>query len=130
MSHKSKGINGERELIHLFWANGWAALRTAGSGSSRYPSPDIVAANISRKLAIEAKVTKEDKKYFSSEDLGQLIEFAEKFGAEPWFAVKFNNAGWFFLPPAEIEQTKGGFVFSLELAKTKGFEFKELINRF
>ena len=130
MSVKQKGINGERELIHKFWENGWAAVRVAGSGSSRYPSPDIVAANISRKLAVESKVTKEDRKYFSSEDLNQLIEFSEKFGAEPWLAVKFSSAGWFFLPPAEIEQTKGGFVFSLELAKTKGFEFKELLNQF
>ena len=127
---KQKGLNAERELIHLFWSNEWAALRVAGSGSTKYPSPDIVAANISRKLAIEAKVTKETKKYFTKEDINQLEEFSKKFGAEAWLAVKFPNSGWFFLPPAEIDSTKKGFVFSLDKAKTKGLSFKELINRF
>ena len=76
------------------------------------------------------KNTKEDKKYFSKEDIGQISEFSQKFGAEPWLAVKFNREGWFFLPPSEIGLTKGGFVFSLESAKTKGLSFTELLNRF
>ena len=65
MSLKSKGINGERELIHKFWnTNSWAAVRVAGSGSMKYPSADILASNKLRKLAIECKVIKEHKKYF------------------------------------------------------------------
>ena len=64
MSFKSKGINGERELVHMFWNRGWACLRIAGSGSSKYPSPDILAGNKLRKLAIECKITKDQKKYF------------------------------------------------------------------
>lgn len=130
MSVKRKGINAERELIHKFWENSWTAIRVAGSGSSKYPSPDIIAANISRKLAIEAKVTKNNKKYFTIQDISQLLEFSGKFGAEPWLAVKFNKSGWFFLPPSEIEKTKKGFVFSLKKAKIKGFAFKELLNKF
>ena len=59
MSTKSKGINAERQLIHMFWSVKWTACRIAGSGSSKYPSPDIIAANRARKLAIEAKITKE-----------------------------------------------------------------------
>ena len=47
MSRKSKGINAERELIRLFEdTNKWSACRVAGSGSSRYPSPDIIAASV------------------------------------------------------------------------------------
>lgn len=46
MSHKSKGINAEREIIHLFWSMpGWTACRVAGSGSMKYPSPDVIAGN-------------------------------------------------------------------------------------
>ena len=130
MSHKSKGINAERELIHKFWSNGWTAIRVAGSGSSKYPSPDIIAAKTSRKIAIEVKITKEDKKYFTHEDLNQLLEFSEKFGSEAWLAVKFPKNGWFFLPPSEIESTKKGFVFSLNKAKIKGLTFNELLNQF
>ena len=55
MVGKKKGINAERELIHMFWAEKWAAIRVAGSGSSKYPSPDILAGNNLRKLAIECK---------------------------------------------------------------------------
>jgi Holliday junction resolvase len=130
MSTKRKGINAERELIHKFWNSGWTAIRVAGSGSSKYPSPDIIAANISRKLAIEAKLTKEDKKYFTKQDIDQINEFSEKFGAEAWLAVKFPKSGWFFLPPSEIDQTPNGFVFSLKKAKTKGLSFNELLNEF
>ena len=130
MSAKKKGIDAERELIHKFWEKNWTALRIAGSGSSKYPSPDIIAANITRKLAIEAKLTKETKKYFTKADIDQILEFSSKFGAEAWLAVKFPKLGWFFLPPSEIKQTKKGFVFSLELAKKKGFSFNELLNEF
>ena len=35
MSTKSKGTNAERELIHNLWANGYAAIRSAGSGSMK-----------------------------------------------------------------------------------------------
>jgi len=34
---KKKGIDGERSLVHLFWAvPGWVAMRVAGSGSAGY----------------------------------------------------------------------------------------------
>ena len=64
MSTKSRGSNAERDLIHKFWGEGWAALRAAGSGSSQFPAPDIIASNNVRKLAIEVKLTTELKKYF------------------------------------------------------------------
>ena len=82
MSRKSKGINAERELIHKFWANGWAALRSAGSGSMRYPSPDIIAAKINRRIAIEAKVSAEESKYLGKEEVEDLKKFSVLFNAE------------------------------------------------
>ncbi|MGE0793638.1 MAG: Holliday junction resolvase Hjc, partial [Candidatus Woesearchaeota archaeon] len=84
MSAKSKGIGGEREIIRTFWKLGWAAIRTAGSGSSHYPSPDIVAGKLGRRLAIECKVTAETRKYFPKDEIQQLIYFAQHFGAEPF----------------------------------------------
>ncbi|MEK6876076.1 MAG: Holliday junction resolvase Hjc, partial [Nanoarchaeota archaeon] len=91
MSLKSKGINAERELVHMFWAKDWACLRIAGSGSSRYPSPDLLAGNKLRRLAVECKVTKEKSKYFDKESISSLRKFADVFGAEPWVAVKFKG---------------------------------------
>lgn len=129
MSCKSKGINAERELIHLFWANGWTAIRVAGSGSSRYPSPDILAGNVIRKLALEAKITKDKSKYFDKEEIGQLMEFSKNFGAESWIAVKFKGQEWLFLALEDLKSTDNGFVISAESAKIKGLSFEELIKK-
>ena len=42
---KSKGSKAERDLIHMFWAKGFGAMRAAGSGSTQHPSPDVIAGN-------------------------------------------------------------------------------------
>jgi len=128
MSVKAKGINAERELIHLFWANSWSAVRVAGSGSNKYPSPDIIASNALRRLAIEAKITKEKYKHFLREEVEQLKEFSKKFGAEPWIAIKFKGNDWFFICPEDLQHTDANFSISLEAAKRRGIAFNELIS--
>ena len=127
MSRKAKGINAERDLIHKFWGKGWAAIRVAGSGSSSFPSPDLLVGNRIRKMAIECKVTKEDKKYFSIEDIKQLTTFSDLFGAEPWIAVKFGKAPWFFINLEDLEKTPQGFMISIGIVRNKGLLFEEII---
>jgi len=127
MSTKSKGINAERELIHKFWSKKWAAIRVAGSGSSSFPSPDLLVGNKIRKMAIECKVTKEDKKYFSEGDIEKLKTFSELFGAEPWIAVKFNKEPWFFINLEDLEKTPQGFMVSITIARNRGLLFEEII---
>jgi len=127
MSLKSKGINAERELVHMFWAKDWACLRIAGSGSSRYPSPDILAGNKLRRLAVECKTTKEKSKYFAKEDIFALRTFADIFGAEPWFAVRFARKDWLFLSLEDIEKTENGYVIDAKVAERRGLLLDELI---
>jgi Holliday junction resolvase len=127
MTSKIKGTNAERELIHLFWAGGWAAVRVAGSGSSKYPSPDILAGNNIRKLAIECKAIKGNYKYFIEEQINNLIMFAQNFGAEAWVGVRFDNQGWFFFGPEELRKTANGMKVTLEYANRFGILFEELI---
>jgi len=128
MSVKAKGINAERELIHLFWqTKGWAACRIAGSGSIKYPSPDVLASNAIRRLAIEAKITKDKYKHFAYEEIAQLRQFSAKFGAESWIAVKFKGNEWFFLSLEDLQQTSTNFSISLEIAKRRGLSFEELL---
>lgn len=128
MNRKRKGINAERELIHLFWqTENWAACRIAGSGSSQYPSADVLASNNSRKIAIEAKITKDNTKYFPDDEINQLTIFAKRFGAEPWIAVKFKGLNWLFLGLEDLEKTNNNYVISAESAKLKGLSFEELI---
>ena len=127
MSRKSKGINAERDLIHRFWnTDKWCAVRVAGSGSMRYPSADILASNKLRRIAIECKITKENKKYFLDEEIEQLKKFSDFYGAEPWIAVKFGKEPWFFINLEDMERTKKGFMVSLEIAKAKGLLFEEV----
>ncbi len=128
MSRKSKGINAERELIHLFWqTKDWSACRVAGSGSIKYPSPDILAGNRIRKLAIECKVSNNRSKYFSKEEIGQLKGFANRFGAEPWVAIKFSKNQWYFLNIEDLKKTPAGYALSKGIAKSKGLIFEELL---
>ena len=129
MSLKSKGINAERELVHMFWGKNWACLRVAGSGSNKYPSPDILVGNKLRRMAIECKTTKDSKKYFEKDSIDALKMFAVVFGAEQWVAIKFKGHEWYFISLDDLKETAKGFAASAELAKTKGFLFEEIINR-
>lgn len=127
MSRKSKGINAERDLIHKFWKNGWAALRIAGSGSMKYPSADILAANKSRKIAIECKTSNKKSKYISKEYIKQLKTFSDLFGAEAWIGIKFDRQNWFFLGLDDLKDSGNNLLASLDIAKKKGQLFEELI---
>ncbi|MBI2656347.1 Holliday junction resolvase [Candidatus Woesearchaeota archaeon] len=127
MSNKGKGSKAERELLHIFWSRKWAALRSAGSGSMKYPGPDLIASNKVRTLAIECKSTKKDKKYLDKHDILQLKEFCDIFGAEPWFAVRFSRMNWLFLSIEDIEKTENGYVIDAKVAERKGLLIDELI---
>ncbi len=127
MSHKSKGINAERDLVHKFWALGWAVIRVAGSGSSKYPSPDLLAGNGTRRLAIECKVSGASNKYFEGREIEELKVFARTFGAEPWVAVRFVKHDWLFITLDDLKKTDGGFSVSLETIKRRGLLLDEII---
>lgn len=125
---KRKGTRGERELFHLFWNNNWGAVRIAGSGSTPLPAPDLLANNQNRYLAIECKVFKNNIKYFSPEEIDQLLTFSKKFNSEPWIAIKFDYMGWHFLQPKTLTKTKNGiYSISKDLAIKKGLKFNQLI---
>lgn len=127
MSRKSKGIDAERDLVHRFNEAGWVAARIAGSGSSKYPSPDVIAGNNLRKMVIECKTTKDKTKYFTAKEILELRHFAHTFGAEPWVAIRFAGNPWLFLPIEDLKQTEKSHMVSLEAASLKGQSFEELV---
>ncbi len=129
MSRKSKGINAERELIHLFWKEEWAAIRIAGSGAIKYPCPDVLAGNVKRRLAIECKASKSSLQYLSKDEVEQLKQFSSIFGAEPWIGVRFNNAKWMFLSLEDLKETGKNYVVSAADANLKGISFEELTQK-
>ena len=130
MNTKAKGSNAERELIHLFWAGNWAAVRVAGSGSSSYPSPDILASNAARILAIECKSSADVNRHIPREQVEGLLIFAKRFGAEPWIGARFNDMKWAFFSPEDLNKTKAGFSTSIKMIKEKGLSFEQLLSIF
>ena len=127
MSRKSKGINAERDLIHKFWSNKWCAVRIAGSGSMKYPSADVLAANKIRILAIECKTCREKSRYLTKDEVRQLKKFSDLFGAEAWIAVKFDRHDWLFLSLDDLKDSGNNFLVSLDIAENKGLLLDELI---
>src|SRR3989344_1908162 len=128
MSQKDKGSRAERELLAMFWDNGFGGYRSAGSGSTPLPSPDILVGNGKKYLAIECKSTKTKAKYLEPEQIKELIEFSKRFGAEPWIGLRFNNLGWYFIQPHKLEKTKTGtLIASLEFLQKNGLRFENLI---
>lgn len=125
---KAKGSRAERELFHRLWDAGWAVVRSAGSGSTPLPSPDLITSNGKRVLAIECKAVKGTSKHFAKEEIVELDVFSQTFGAEPIIGVRFDNIGWFFLHLQELHKTDGeNFSVSLKLAQEKGKSFEQLI---
>lgn len=129
MSGKIKGSKGERELIRLFNESGWGAVRAAGSGSSTYPSPDILVGNGSSSFALECKTFKREHKYLENHEISQLIEFSQKFGAQPIIAIKFDYQPWYFLKIADLNKTGKAWRVSLPLARQKGLSLKEFLSQ-
>lgn len=125
---KAKGSNAERELLHMFWAKGWACIRSAGSGSMKYPGPDLLVGNLLRRMSIECKSTNGSKVYLNEHDVEQLRDFSKVFDARPWFAVKFSRKGWYFLSIEDLEKTPNGYVIKIKKAELRGLSFEELVS--
>jgi Holliday junction resolvase len=124
---KIKGTKAERELLKMLWHNGWATIRSAGSGSMRFPSPDLLAGKGERKLAIECKATADNSKYFEKEEITELKEFGRMFGAEPWVAIRFDRESWLFINPVDLDETEKSFSITKEKARMKGLSVEEVI---
>jgi len=128
---KAKGTKGERDLIKLFWTAGFAAIRVAGSGSSHFPCPDLLAGKANRHLAIECKVTKENSKYFTRDEINELDFFCKTYGAEGFVAVKFPKTDWAFFILEDLKETKAAnFSIALKDIATKGLSFEQLCGFF
>jgi holliday junction resolvase Hjr len=128
---KVKGTRAERELFHLFWKNNFAAIRSAGSGSTTMPAPDILAGNKNKLLAIECKSIKNNRQYFPKKEIQELLKFSNRLNAEPIIGMRFDNYGWFFLDVKRLKTNKNGnYTISLKLSKEKGINFQELIGKY
>jgi Holliday junction resolvase len=127
MGNKEKGSNAERDLIHMFWATKqWTAIRVAGSGSMKYPAPDILASCSGIHLAIECKATSANYQYLEKREVEELVQFARTAGARALIAVKFNRTPWCFLNPDDLPATEKNYSVTPKLAERRGMTFEEI----
>jgi len=116
----------ERELIGLLWPAGFACIRSAGSGRTRHPNPDILASNGRSVYAIECKSSARDEIRFEKSQLDDLVSFSSLFNARPVVAARFNHNGWIFFTPEKLERTGSGNVkVSIGHAKANGMSFQD-----
>ena len=127
MTMTRKGYARENELVHMLWDAGFAALRAPSSGSSTpLPMPDIIAGNGSKYLAIEAKAKRSDYIYLGEEEVQNLIEFAERFGATPVVGARFFRTDWVFFYPDQMHRTGTGKYKIDRKDVDHGLSFEEL----
>ncbi len=123
-----RGIRFERQLLHKLWDNGFAAIRSPASGVISYPTPDIIAGNGKRFLAIEVKMRKSLPLYLKQQEIKDLVMFSNLFGAEPFIAIKILRSEWKFVKISQLKRTEKGYkvdedVYNLSL------DFEELIGK-
>ena len=124
--NKHKGSNAERELLHMFFKNAWAAARIAGSGSTTEAACDLIAGKAGRMgCAIEVKSSKKSRIYITKAQIEDFIIFSNIFGLRPALAIRFNYQGWLFLDPKYLEDSGKNWVVSLENAKKNGKRFSQ-----
>lgn len=126
MSNKEKGSKAERELYDMFVANGFRAVRVAGSGMMENTACDLIAGKKGeRKYAIEVKSSKTPVKYITKEQISDFMVFSEIFGLIPVVALRFNREGWFFISPAQLRDVGKNFALNIEDARKNGKRFSQ-----
>ncbi|MFO7872022.1 MAG: Holliday junction resolvase Hjc [Candidatus Undinarchaeales archaeon] len=128
---KQKGSNAERELVEKFWEKGFAAIRVAGSGVSKFPCPDVLASDGSLSFAVESKSYSGNYIHLKRGQILQLLEFSQKFGAVPVVGIRFAKNDWYFFDMIKIQSTKGeNFKVTRKIASEDGKGFEELIENY
>ncbi|MBI2598206.1 MAG: Holliday junction resolvase [Candidatus Diapherotrites archaeon] len=118
MTKYEKGANAERELLKTLWALGFSVVRTAGSGKTSLPSPDIVALNRSKKLAFECKAWNANYLNIPVGQMEEQLEWCERAGAEMIVAWKVLRQGFLFLRPADFVKTGKSYAITLKKARS------------
>ncbi|AGK61262.1 Holliday junction resolvase - archaeal type [Archaeoglobus sulfaticallidus PM70-1] len=126
---KKKGTKFERDLIHKLWENGFAAIRTPGSGTVAYPVPDIIAGNGKKYIAIEVKMRSKLPLYIEEQQIKDLAMFSSLFGAECFIGLKLPREDWRFFRIDQLKKTKSKYKIDADIYHL-GIDIYELIGRF
>lgn len=87
-----KGAYYEYTVMNIFEENGYATVRTVGSGAgTKKPKPDIVVSNGNNTYAIEVKQRNDEVLYITTTQVQELKKFSSVFGATPLIVFKFGR---------------------------------------
>lgn len=120
MSKYQKGANAERELIHFLYAQGFAVVRAAGSGTISLPAPDVIALRRDKQLAFECKSWSAKYLNIPIENMNELFFWRNASGIDVFVAWKIPRMGWRFLKPENFKKNPKGYLVSLKTALRKG----------
>lgn len=121
-----KGNQSELELQKILWEKGYATVRVAGSGTSRFPAPDLLANNGQLPLVIECKSTSKEKVYVRKKELLQLHHFTKVFGGLALLAIRFNREPWYLLQPVYGDEKDKSICYSKPTVIEKGDKVSKL----
>ncbi|MFH0906258.1 MAG: Holliday junction resolvase Hjc [archaeon] len=128
MKNKIKGSNAERELLLIMYNEGCAASRVAGSGSSKLPTPDIIATRDGKTIGIECKSTSSDYLNIKTEQIEELNEWIRRAGVCLYIAWRLKKDAWAFFKIENLKKTKKAY--SISRIEAENFLRKEGILQF
>ena len=99
-----RGARAERELLGIFNDNGWAVIRSSGSGVNAL-SPDVVAIKNKVGIAFECKSWAKSSLSIQPEQFEKIREWEGRSASHTFVAWKVKNRGWLFIKTGEF--TKG-----------------------
>lgn len=112
----NKGTRGEYELRDLLEERSFAVIRAPASGSSgqrkdaegeyvEREAPDVLAGDGEDFYAFECKWESEPPIYIGKDEMEDLEDFAEKFNAEAFAAIRFDREDWYFIKKEDMHET-------------------------
>ncbi len=127
MARYKKGANAERELIHILFDHGFSVVRTAGSGKTALPAPDILALKQGKQLAFECKAWAAGHLSIPTEQISELVGWSKRAGVKCFVAWKIPRKGWFFLTPGQMHKTKKFYLISRKNALRKAINLNVIV---
>lgn len=123
----NKGTRTERELVNKLWEKGYAVMRSPTSGGGRkHPQPDVLFSNGEITVAVEAKSSSKRRVYIDKNEIKQLSEFCEKFGALGLIGLRFDYDKWRFLDPSYLEDVGKNYKVIKRTARKHGKTIDEI----
>lgn len=129
MKNKQKGSNAERELLLLLFDRGFVVSRVAGSGSSKLPTPDILAFKDKRAIAIECKAKKGEYLNIREEQIEELKIWEKMSGFFAYVSWRLGKDEWYFIDISSLNKTKKAYSIKKKEILEKGLNLEDFLKK-